>query len=128
MATSTDPIVYLSDEWIAAADDAVAGLEPVEADAVVGFVVESDDETVAYEMVLGPTRVSVRSGVATAGVTLTLDRALAAAIARGETSAQRAFLDGRLVVGGDIRVLLGQAKAVASVDDRLGPLRARTRF
>jgi hypothetical protein len=43
-------------------------------------------------------------------------------------SAQRAFVEGRLRVGGDLSLLVTHQRAIAAVDDALAPVRARTTF
>ena len=53
---------------------------------------------------------------------------IAAAIARGEIGAQRAFLDGEIRLGGDTTALLGHQAELAEIDDRLADLRAITRY
>ena len=59
---------------------------------------------------------------------MTMGWELAMAVNQGRDSAQRAFLDGRLVLGGDPGVLLGHQERLAAVDDALAELRARTRY
>ncbi|MDH5520446.1 MAG: hypothetical protein OEZ14_07930, partial [Acidimicrobiia bacterium] len=61
-------------------------------------------------------------------VTLTMSYAIASAIARAEIGAQRAFLDGEVRLGGDTTALLGHQAQLAEIEDRLGELRARTRY
>jgi putative sterol carrier protein len=76
---------------------------------------------------------------ATAGVRLTVDGpavdpdlrfttdyATAAQIAAGELGAQRAFVEGRLRVGGDLGVLIRHQKALSTIDDALAGVRSRT--
>lgn len=128
MANPLESIDYLSPEWIAAADASVAGLTPLDDTVVVGFMVTDTEHQHEYRVDLGPGIVGVRPGVDGSNVTIRLSRTLAIAIANGETSAQRAFLDGVLTIGGDINVLIANAAAMAAVDDRLGSLRARTIF
>lgn len=120
---------YLSDDWLAEADAALAGLPALPRPVVVGFVVtDGPDGDRSYRLVLGPDRVGVAAGTEGAGVVLTQRWDTARAIARGEHSAQRAFLDGDVRLGGDVRVLLGHQGELAAIDDRLAELRARTTF
>ena len=51
-------------------------------------------------------------------VTFTSDRATARAIARGEESARRAFLEGRLRLRGDIRLLIANRPALEALSIR----------
>ncbi|MEM7274334.1 MAG: SCP2 sterol-binding domain-containing protein [Actinomycetota bacterium] len=122
------PVRYLSDDWLRRADELLADQPPLEAAVAVGMIVQGGpDGDRRYRMVLGPDRVGVdRSDEV--GVSLTMDWDVAVAIAQGRSSAQRAFLDGRLQLGGDAGVLLGHQKALAAVEDRLGPLRAVTDY
>jgi putative sterol carrier protein len=53
---------------------------------------------------------------------------VAAAIARGESSAQRAFIEGGLRVGGDLSLLIAHQRALAAVDDALAAVRAATMY
>ena len=50
----------------------------------------------------------------------------AASIAMGQGSAQRAFMTGRLRVGGDLRVLLEHSDVLAQLEDVFAAVRART--
>lgn len=115
---------YLSDEWIDAANTAVKAMPATTEAVAIGYVItagEGDDRS--YSIVLGPDTVAVVSGVDSAGVVMTMDVELATAIAKGESSAQRAFLDGRIRLGGDARVLLGNRESMTEIDTRLAKLR-----
>lgn len=78
--------------------------------------------------------VGVREGVAflaagpagtdLAWVRLSEDDETAEAIASGSVNAQRAFLDGRLSVSGDIGVLVAMAPVIAAIDAALDEGRA----
>ncbi len=59
-------------------------------------------------------------------VRFTQDHETALAIASGHGSAQRAFMTGRLQVGGDLRVLLDHSEVLAQLDDVFAAVRART--
>ena len=63
-----------------------------------------------------------------APVSFSLDYDTAVAIARGDLSAQAAFMQGRLKLGGDVTVLIRDGGALDGVHDALGPLRADTEF
>jgi SCP-2 sterol transfer family len=52
----------------------------------------------------------------------------AARVAAGRLPAQRAFVEGRLRVGGDLSLLVTHMRAIAAVDDALAPVRARTTY
>ena len=120
---------YLSDSWLEAANTALAELSPIPTAVVIGYVVTGGPEGErCYSLQLGPDTPGVSAGVEHAGVTLRLDWELAVAIAQNQASAQRAFLDGELVLGGDVGLLLGHQKALADFDDRLATLRQKTEF
>ncbi len=120
---------YLSDEWISLADEALGALTPLETKLEVGVrVTDGPDGERRYRLVLGPDRVGMIEGPDESDVRLTMTWPIAVAIATGNTSAQREFLDGRLQLGGDPGLLLGHQKALADIDDRLADLRQRTNF
>lgn len=126
--TVGDVAQFLTDAWIDALDasGAQASVSP-DLTVVVQQVVVDDDHEVAYVIRVGDGRVRVASGRDdTADVSFTQDRATAGAIARGELSAQAAFMDGRLRVGGDLRGLLHHAAALSALEDVFGPARAAT--
>ncbi len=63
-----------------------------------------------------------------ADLSFTTSYATAAQIAAGTLSAQRAFMEGHLKVGGDLSLLITHQRAVAAVDDALAPVRAETTY
>ncbi len=119
---------YLSDVWLERAAEAVADVEPTDDAFAVGYrVTGGPDGDRAYTLQLGPEVVSVGDG-SDAPVTLEMTWTVAVAIARGELSAQRAFLDGDIRLGGDAQALVGNAEAVAAVDAALADLRSTTTY
>jgi hypothetical protein len=121
---------YLSSQWFEQADADLARL-PVLADGVTIAVRVTGGgrrPDVAYRLVLGPDRVRMISDDYPGDVRLTMSYEISAAIARGELGAQRAFLDGKIQLGGDTTALLGHQRQLAEIDDQLADLRARTRF
>ncbi len=120
---------YLSDAWLTGADAALADLVPIPEALAVGIeVVGGPRGDRSYRLILGPDRVGVSPEAEPAGVRMTVEWGDAVAIAKGRSSAQRAFLDGRLRLGGDIALLLGHQDALAAIDDRLAGLRDSTDF
>lgn len=126
---------YLSDEWIERADAALA------ANADLAEVAAEVDLTIQYEVSGAPVgkrsyALRLERGTASiedgphpdAPVTFTLDYRTAAAIARGETSAQAAFMRGDLKLGGDMTVLIRQHDLLGALDDAMAELRADTDF
>jgi hypothetical protein len=135
---------YLSPEWIEAAGDAVATDDRLAA-ALTGVTLTveqvvhepgGDDGDpagtgvpVTWHVAIDDGKVSLAAGpAAQADLRFTTDRATAAGIASGDLSAQRAFVEGRLRVGGDLSRLVAHQRAIAAVDDALAPVRARTTF
>jgi putative sterol carrier protein len=120
---------FLSDAWIADLDAAArAAVVPEGLQVVVQQVVVGDDGAeVAYAVRVGHGTVRVEPGRASdADVTFTQPRAVAAAIARGELSAQAAFLAGDLRVGGDLAAVLEGSRALGALSDVFEPARAAT--
>ncbi len=111
---------FLSDAWVAALDEtARAASPPPDLRVVVQEVVVGDDGAeVAYAIRIADGCASVVPGrAADADITLTQDRTTAARIARGDLSAQVAFMAGHLRVGGDLRAVMDRARAIATLGD-----------
>lgn len=128
-------VAYLSSEWLeragaamstsAALSEAAAELDLTIAYDVSGapegrceYALRFDHGTVSLEP--GPHR--------DAPVTFALDYDTAARIARGESSAQAAFMQGHIKLGGDVTVLIRDGAALDGVQDALADLRADTEF
>ena len=127
--TEISKIRYLSDEWLDCADQRLGALSPISAAVSVGISVLGGQEGERnYRLILGPDRVGVASEIEDSGVLMTLQWPAAVAIAKGEASAQRAFLDGNLQLGGDTSLLLGHQQQLAEITDLLDELRAATDF
>jgi predicted lipid carrier protein YhbT len=113
---------HLSPAWIAALAEAATQAEaPGGVELVIQQVVADggpDGAEVAYTVAVADGRVAVHPGRdSAADITFTQDRATAAAIARAELSAQTAFLDGRLRVGGDLTAALAAARVLTALAD-----------
>lgn len=126
---------FLSAEWVAELDDAArrsASLRTATAgvDLVVEQVVtDGPDGDRTYHLVLRDGDVRVVDGPAEAPtVTFTQPWSIARAVARGETSAQGAFMGGDLRVGGDVGALLAHQAAIARLDDVFADVRASTEW
>ena len=120
---------FLTDAWVAEMDAAARAVDvPADLQLVVQQVVLDDrGRERTYVIRIDGGQASVERGrVADPDVTFTQDRATAAAIARGELSAQVAFMAGRLRVGGDLRDVLDRTERLVSLDDLFGPTRAGT--
>ena len=113
----------LSDEWLRALEAAAraAQVGPVDGPLVIQQVVTDGGSEVGYVIRVTADGVTVERGHADdADVTFTLDRATAEAVHRGELSAQVAFMNGRLRVGGDLARLTAEARELTSMAERFG--------
>lgn len=131
---------FLSPEWIQALDTAARdhpGLRAAARDTRLVLeqrVTETPDDdpaapgTVVYHIRLTAEPVVAAGPADDATVRLTTDRATAAGIARGELSAQLAFIQGRLRLGGDVRALLAHQDALVAVDDVFAEVRGATEW
>jgi hypothetical protein len=125
----SEGLLFLSDEWVEAADRALSALGPVDAPGAVTIEYRVDGApggTVRHQLTLGRDGLRVHRPSAVAAVTFTMGWEVAVAVSRGELSAQAAVLDGRIAVAGDPSVLLAHGAELAAVDDALAPLRAIT--
>jgi len=118
---------FLTDAWFEALD-AAARASSVPADlrlAVQQVVVDGDDVERAYVVAIADGGIRVRPGrVDAPDITFTQDRRTAEAIHRGELSAQTAFIEGRLRLGGDLRAVIDRAAVLAAIDDVFSAARA----
>lgn len=120
---------YLSESWLEAATHALSDTPPTNESLRVGYDITDAPEGIGpYTLILGPNRITFEPGLSETSATLRLRYELAVAIATCSTSAQRAFLDGDISLGGDITALLGAGGPLTTIDDRLAPLRAITEF
>lgn len=125
---------YLSQEWIAAADEAVRAAA---AQAPPGQLVIDQHVTdvVSYRIRVsrGDCSVSVPvpdtgSGKGSADATFTQGFDTAQAVASGETDAHQAFLLGRITFTGDADVLIQRRDAFTWLAEALAPVMAATDF
>ena len=119
---------FLTDAWLDELERAAAGatVDPELRLRVQQVVPDGPDgHEVAYAVEVADGTVAVRRGHhGDADVTFTQDRATAEAIHHGELSAQAAFMQGRLRLGGDLRAVLDRAGALAAIDDVFAAARA----
>jgi predicted lipid carrier protein YhbT len=84
-----------------------------------------DGAEVAWVVTAADGAITVRRGrVDEPDITFTQDRATAEAIHRGELSAQTAFIEGRLRLGGDLRAVIERGTSLAAIDDIFRAARA----
>jgi predicted lipid carrier protein YhbT len=119
---------FLTDEWF---DDLDAAARDSSVDPDLRLVIQqvvtggSDARDVAYVVTAADGAIAVRRGRADApDITFTQDRVTAEAIHRGELSAQTAFIEGRLRLGGDLRAVIERSSALAAIDDVFAAARA----
>jgi SCP-2 sterol transfer family len=127
-------VQYLSPDWMQAARLAVAGDASLgRATAGVRLTVEhvaidGPRGTVRWHITIDDGEVRLLEGPAVEpDLRFTTDYATASRIAAGRLGAQRAFVEGRLRVGGDLTLLIRHHKALSTIDDALAGVRARTR-
>lgn len=126
---------YLSNEWLEAAQEALAG-DDVLATAADGVkltvqqvVTGGPDGDVAYHVSVDHGAVRVTPGEAPdPTVTFIQSWDTAAAIGRGEQSAQGAFMTGLIRVRGDLPKLVDFGDVFGGVEDVLADLRAQTTY
>lgn len=126
---------YLGPEWMDAARQTVAadGTLPAALAGVtltVEQVVEGGrDGTVVWHIAVRDGGVTLSPGPAgDPDLRFTADYETAAQIASGALAAQRAFVEGRLRVGGDLSLLTTHQRALASVGDALAGIRPATTY
>ena len=119
---------FLTDAWLDDLDAAARAADvATSAPLVLQQIVPDgpDGQEVAYALVVADGRIRVERGrVPAPDLTFTQDRATAEAIHRGELSAQAAFMQGRLRLGGDLRAVIDRAGELGAIDDLLGSVRA----
>lgn len=127
-------VEYLSPEWLVAAAALVAADPALAAAAaahelVVEYRVDAPrgdgpGEPVVYHLRLSGGAAALVPGTAPdPDVRFRCDHATALAVARGELGAQRAFMEGRLRIGGDVRAIVAAQEVFAAVGDVLAPIR-----
>ena len=119
---------FLTDAWLDDLDTAARAADvATSAPLVLQQIVPDgpDGHEVAYALVVAEGHARVERGrVDDPDLTFTQDRATAEAIHRGELSAQAAFMQGRLRLGGDLRAVIDRAGELEAIDDVLGSVRA----
>jgi hypothetical protein len=126
---------YLSPEWMDAARRALAD-DDTHRPALAGVKVtveqtveDGPDGPVTWHITIADGHMALAPGPADhADLRITTGWETAAAVAAGTLAAQRAFVEGRLRLGGDLALLLTHQRALAAVDDVLAPVRALTTY
>lgn len=128
-------VAYLSDAWINAADDLLRAVRidpPVAEDGFSIQVVVTDGPSGerSYIVTFAGDHMTAHRPAENEQATLRLTQRYetAVAIARGTLSAQAAFLDADIQLGGDVGTIIANAGLITQLGDALAPLRATTEF
>lgn len=117
---------FLTAEWVKALDEAASGLHYA---AAAPLTVEHAVGAFAYHVAYADSRVRFLCGAAACPtVRLVADRDTAVAIARGELSAQRAFMNGLLRIEGDTLAFANALPAFRVLGDVFAAVRADTEW
>jgi len=126
---------YLSREWLAAARDALTASDALSDAAydvrltVQQNVTAGPEGDVAFHIIVDHGTVQISEGqAADPTVTFTQEWSTARAVARGEMSAQGAFMRGLISVRGDVPKLVEYGAVFVGLDDVLFELRAQTEY
>lgn len=112
-----------------AASSALSGLAADEAVVLQYDVAGGPGGKRRYALVFADGAVTLDPGPhKDAPASFALDYDIAVQIARGELSAQAAFMQGSLKLGGDVMVLVRQHALLDGLDDALADLRTRTEY
>lgn len=106
--------------WLEALEHRLAASDLASATKGVHLAVQvtitgDPDGEITYVVRLADGRLSVVPAAGPHDVSITFDHETAAAIQRGESTAQEAFMAGRAKVGGDARRLLEHADVLAAI-------------
>ena len=125
-------VQFLSDEWLAAMDDAARNRVAPEPDPLAAVTVTIEQvvrDGPRWRLVVDHGSCSVvAGGDSEPDVRLTSDRETAEAVATGRRPALEAFIAGDLVLGGDVRALLEHRAALEVVGDLFAQVKADTVF
>jgi hypothetical protein len=129
-------VEFLTDEWVAALDGITLATPPERRIVVEQRVIdvrERADEPAQHDVVWhvivdGPVVRVVNAPASDADITFTQDRETAVAIATGALNAQLAFIEGRVRLTGDVRVVIDHADVFEQLDAAWKPLSARTTY
>jgi hypothetical protein len=125
---------FLSNEWLDALDRAVHDCAPLREAArgrhlvLEQTVTDAPGGDAAYHVQVDDGEIRVRPGRAPSDVRLETDYATAVAVNMGTDSAQAAFMQGRLRLGGDVSQLLRNAELFTLIDDVFEGVRSRTSY
>jgi hypothetical protein len=132
---STNPVRYLSLEWIDALTQAVASNEAIAAiaaDHTVGItqtVTGGPEGDVTYHLQVAESRASFGPGVAfPEDIRFEQDWETATAVATDKLNAQQAFITGRIRLYGDQEKLVASTPVFAALDQVFSTVRTFTEY
>ena len=107
---------FLSDAWFDALEARAGGADaPTDLRLSIAQEITGENPT-GWQVIVGDGAVRIdRNPTTDADVRITTDRVTATGIQAGTISAQRAFLDGRLRIGGDVQALMDHREALAGL-------------
>jgi len=111
-------VEFLSDQWFAAANNALQDLDIGDVELIVAHVSENK----SHHLALSDGRAKVGPGTNEADVTLSQSSETALAVREGSLSALTAIQQGLITVEGDVGRLISTAEALAAVDEVLSHL------
>lgn len=120
---------YLSEEWLAAAADAVRDASPAPSGPlIVDQRVDHDGTSLCWRTTFGPESsiVAVDAADGTADVVFRQSFETARAVAQGETDAHQAFLLGAIRFEGSIDALITHRDSFEWLEQTLAPVMAST--
>ena len=111
-------VKFLSDQWFAAANNALQDLDIGDVELIVAHVSENK----SHHLALSDGRAKLGSGTNEADVTLSQSSEVALAVREGSLSALTAIQQGLITVEGDVGRLISAAEALSAVDEVLSHL------
>ncbi len=112
---------FLSDAWFAElADAAATATTPDDLSLVIEQAVHGSSSGVWHLVISGGSISVIRDHHAAPDIRLLSDHETAEGIRGGTLSAQRAFLEGRLQIGGDIQALIAHRETLGALAPLLG--------
>ena len=109
---------FLSDDWFAAANEALQHVDVGDAQLVVAHVMGDQ----SHHITLSGGQAVMGRGTNKADITLEQSLEVAAAVREGSLSALTAIQEGLIAVEGDVGLLIVAAEALAAVDKALSKL------
>lgn len=111
---------FLSEAWAAALDESLASAR-IDSDIELSIEYRSGD--FAYRIVVADGRASATTDLdGEADVRISADPSVAAAINAGTQSALQAFMDGSVVVGGDLSRVIAHQELLAVLGSAFAPV------